>query len=72
MFDAEPAKYRIAYDGWCATGVAMGKEIASNPELFTVHHGVTYLFSSAQAKAMFDKDPGMTIAKAQEAWPKIR
>jgi YHS domain-containing protein len=72
MFDAEPAKYRIAYDGWCATGVAMGKKIASNPELFTEREGVTYLFSSEQAKAMFDKDPAMTIAKADEGWSKIR
>jgi len=72
MFDAEPAKYRIAYDGWCATGVAMGKKIASNPELFTAHKGTTYLFSNADAKAMFDKDPDMTIAKASESWPKIK
>ena len=72
MFDAEPAKYRIAYDGWCATGVTMGKKIASNPELFTEAGGVTYFFSSEQAKAMFDKDPAMTIAKADEGWSKIK
>jgi YHS domain-containing protein len=72
LFDAEPAKYRIAYDGWCATGVAMGKKIASNPELFSERDGVTYLFSSEQAKAMFDKDPAMTIAKADAGWAKIQ
>ena len=71
-FDAEPAKFRIAYDGWCATGVTMGKKIASNPELFTERNGTTYLFSSEQAKAMFDKDPSMTIAKADEGWSKIK
>jgi YHS domain-containing protein len=71
MFDAEPAKYRIAYDGWCATGVAMGKKIASNPELFTEKDGVTYLFSSEQAKAMFDKDASATIARADTGWSKI-
>lgn len=71
-FDAEPAKYRIAYDGWCATGVAMGKKIASKPELFSSRDGVTYLFSSDQAKAMFDKDPAMTIAKADEGWSKVK
>lgn len=72
MFDAEPAKYQIAYDGWCATGVAMGKKIASNPEIFAERDGVTYLFSSEQAKAMFDKDPAMTVAKANEGWSKIQ
>ena len=72
LFDAEPAKYQIAYDGWCATGVAMGKKIASNPELFSERDGVTYLFSSEQAKAMFDKDPAMTVAKADAGWSKIK
>ena len=71
-FDAEPGKFRIAYDGWCATGVTMGKKIASNPELFTERNGTTYLFSSEQAKAMFDKDAAMTIAKADEGWSKIQ
>ncbi len=55
------SKFNVTYHGYCATGVAMGKKIASNPELFTVEKGVTYLFSSAEAKAMFDKDPAGTI-----------
>jgi len=50
----------------------MGKKIVSNPETFSVHKGVTYLFSSAEAKAMFDKDPEGTATKADKAWPTIR
>jgi YHS domain-containing protein len=72
MFDKAPDQFRVAYHGYCATGVAMGKKIASNPETFTVHKGVTYLFSSAEAKAMFDKDPEGTIAKADKAWASLR
>lgn len=72
MYDAEPDKYRVAYAGWCATGVAMGKKIPSNPELFTVHDGVIYLFSSAEAKAAFDKQPVMTVAKADAAWARLK
>lgn len=72
MFDADPGKFRVAYEGWCATGVAMGKKIASDPQLFTVHKGATYLFSKAEAKAAFDKDPDMMVAKASEAWPKLK
>jgi YHS domain-containing protein len=49
----------------------MGKKIESNPELFTVHEGVTYLFSTAEAKAMFDKDPAASIAKADKNWPSL-
>lgn len=72
MFDKSPDQYRVAYHGYCATGVAMGKKIASNPETFTVHKGATYLFSSAEAKAMFDKDPDGTVAKADKAWASLR
>jgi YHS domain-containing protein len=72
MFDKSPDQYRVAYHGYCATGVAMGKKIAPNPETFSVHKGVTYLFSSAEAKAMFDKDPEGTATKADKAWPTIR
>jgi YHS domain-containing protein len=71
LFDKSPEQFRVAYHGYCATGVAMGKKIASNPELFTVHKGVTYLFSSAEAKGMFDKDPARTIAKADTNWPTL-
>lgn len=72
MFDKSPDQYRVAYHGYCATGVAMGKKIASNPETFAVHKGVTYLFSNAEAKAMFDKDPDATVAKADKAWSSLR
>lgn len=71
MFDKSPDQFRVAYHGYCATGVAMGKKIASNPELFTVRKGVTYLFSSTEAKEMFDKDPDGTIAKADRNWPAL-
>lgn len=64
LFDKSPDQFRVAYHGYRATGVAMGKRISSNPELFTVQKGVTYLFSSTEAKGMFDKDPDGTVAKA--------
>lgn len=72
MFDKSPDQFNVAYHGYCATGVAMGKKIASNPEIFTVNKGVTYLFSTAEAKAMFDKDPDVSIAKADDHWASLR
>lgn len=67
-FDAAPQKFRIAYDGFCATSLALGKKVAGDPTIFSVHAGVTYLFSSADTKAAFDKDPAGTIAKAGAHW----
>jgi len=72
MFDAEPEKYRVAYHGWCATGIAMGRKITADPTLFTVHDGVTYLFSSAEAKAAFDKAPAATVARADARWAELK
>jgi YHS domain-containing protein len=71
MFDAAPEKYVPAYDGWCATAVSQGMKLASDPTLFTVYKGRTYLFSSAQAKRQFDRDPAGVVAKADAAWPAL-
>jgi len=71
MFDKDTAKFTPSYQGYCATAVAQGMKLASNPELFVVEGGKTYLFSSAQAKQMFEMDKAGTIAKANTNWPKV-
>jgi YHS domain-containing protein len=71
MFDKAPADYAPAYHGYCAAAVAKGMKLKANPELFTVEAGKTYLFSTAQAKAMFDKDKSSMIAMADKNWPKV-
>ena len=71
MFDADPSKYQVAYDGWCATAVSMGKKVKSVPALFSVHGGKTYLFSNAEAKKAFDGMPEGVIMKADEQWASL-
>ena len=71
MFDEAPAKYVPAYEGICATGVAMGMKLESKPELFTIHNGKAYLVSDQKAKGMFDQDKAGLIAKADANWPKV-
>jgi YHS domain-containing protein len=71
MFDKAPEKYAPAYHGYCAAAVAKGMKVKANPELFSVVDGKTYLFSTREAKAMFDKDKANTIAMANQAWPKV-
>jgi YHS domain-containing protein len=68
MFEADPNKYKVAYDGYCATAVSMGKKVESDPEIFDVRGGVTYLFSSEKAKEMYDAKPDEVIAKADDQW----
>lgn len=71
MFDKAPAKYAPAYQGYCAAAVAKGMKLKANPELFTVEGGRTYLFSTPQAKAMFDADKAALIKMADANWPKV-
>lgn len=71
MFDENPEKFTIAYDSWCATALAHGKKVASDPKLFSVHNGVTYLFSTRDAKATFDGDKTGHIDKADANWKKM-
>lgn len=70
-FEAESASYQVAYEGWCATAVSMGKKLKSDPTLFTVHEGTTYLFSSVDAKKAFDGMPDSVIGKADAQWIKL-
>ena len=71
MFEAKPEKYHVAYDGYCATAMAMGRKLESDPTLFAVEGGVTYRFSSADAKKMFDEAPADYIKKADTQWASL-
>jgi YHS domain-containing protein len=71
-FDADPKKFRIAYDGLCATNVALGRRVKSDPTLFVLRDGLTYLFSSAEAMRAFQADPAGTIARADARWPRLK
>lgn len=66
MFDTDPKKYIPKYDGYCTTALAMGKLLKSDPKIFSVYNGATYLFSNKMAKESFDKDPKMMIKKADQ------
>lgn len=71
-FDKDPSAFvkAIQYDAWCATGLAMGKKIASDPKIFTKLDGKVYFFSSQGAKEAFDKDSATLIKKADKEWSK--
>ena len=71
MFDKAPAEYTVAYEGLCATGVAHGMKVESDPNIFAVVDGTTYLFSKEEAKAMFTKDSVGSIEMADKNWPTV-
>ena len=58
-FNENPQNYQVKYAGWCATGLAMNKQVEADPTIFAVHKEKIYLFSSEEAKKKF-------MAKADE------
>lgn len=72
MFDGDKAGYTPIYDNYCATGVAKGMKIVSDPTQFTVFEGKTYVFSSAEAKSMFDGAKAMMVADGTKNWPEVQ
>lgn len=73
LFDADPMKFvtPIQYDAWCATALAQGIKVASDPSQFTLAGGKVYLFSNAEAKKAFDKDQAGMIKNADANWKKL-
>lgn len=71
-FAANPAKYKPAFGGFCATGAALGKKLDGDPRIFRIYNGQLYVFVHQQAAEIWDKDPAGTLAKANANWPAIR
>jgi YHS domain-containing protein len=71
MLDQAPQDFSVAYDGLCATGMAHGMKVESDPKLFVVRDGTTYRFSNEEAMAMFTKDATQVISKADGNWSSL-
>jgi YHS domain-containing protein len=50
----------------------MGKAVGGDAKFSSEVGGQIYYSSSAEAKKMFDKDPEMTISKADASWTRLR
>jgi YHS domain-containing protein len=71
-FKKSPAQYLPQYGGFCAMGVAMGKKLDGDPNVWTVVDGKLYLNLSPEVQGMWQKERPMQIQKANTEWPKIR
>ena len=67
-FDKNPAKYQPQYGGFCAHGMALGKQNPGDPNLFTIHKGKLYLCSSPEAFKAFRSNPDSDIERADDNW----
>ena len=52
------------FDGECAMGLALGKEIKTDCSVSTVYEGKIYCFGNETARALFLKKPAEFLLKA--------
>lgn len=71
-FQQTPDKYVPAYGGWCAYGVSVGKKFHTDPTVFAVVNGKTYLNLNKDIQKKWDVDRAASIKKADQHWKKIR
>jgi len=67
LFSASPDRYAPQFAGLCATGMAFGKKAEADPSIFVVRDGKLYIFSSAEARDMAQRDPSL-LTKSHHAW----
>jgi YHS domain-containing protein len=71
-FKADPAKYAPQHGGFCRMGVALGKKLDGDPNLFRVDNGKLSVYSYPAALKGFNSDVAGNGAKADGNWPKIK
>jgi len=71
-FDADPVKFVPQFGGLCTTalGGTYGNRFLGEPDVYEVHDGKVYLFSSDRAKRAFVGEPRVFIVRAQEIFHK--
>ncbi len=71
-FKADPAKYTPQHGGFCRMGVALGKKLDGDPNLFRIDNGKLSVYSYPAALKGFSGDVDGNGAKADTNWPEIK
>jgi YHS domain-containing protein len=70
-FAANPDRYTPQFTALCATGVSMGKKVEADPNVWKIVDGKLYLFSSAKAREMAERDSSL-LTRSHEIWPTLK
>lgn len=70
-FAADPARYQPQYGGFCAMGVAMGKKLDGDPQLFRTVDGKLYLNVNEAAQRRWTQDIPGFLKSSEQAWPTL-
>ena len=72
QFTSEPTRYLPAYGGYSAFGVAAGRLVPGDPELFAIVDGRLFLNAARDMHVQWQRDPARYIAAADEKWPALK
>jgi len=64
LFRADPVKYAPQFSNFCAVALARGEVKEANPEYWLISDGRLYLFGKPQGPALFRKQLGENIERA--------
>lgn len=68
-FEMDPAAFVPEYGGYCAYGVGEGLAASSDPQVFVVHDGRLYLYSSPRTRSEMESDFSRMVTAADRNWP---
>ena len=71
LFVANPAKYKPAYGGYCAYGVAQGYKVKIEGNAWAIRSGKLYLNYDRGIQRRWNKRPGTYVKVANKKWPRL-
>lgn len=70
-FNADPAKYAPAYNGYCAYAAAQGSLAKTNPDAWRIIDGQLYLNFNSSIQRKWVKDIPGNVEKANSNWSEL-
>ncbi len=70
-FEANPEKYLPAFGGFCAFGASIGKKFVADPDVYDIVDNKLYFNLDTKIRAIWAKDIGGNIKKAESNWKTI-
>lgn len=67
-FAADPERYAPKFRGYCAYGMSMGKQVAADPQEWTIVDGRLYLNYNRKTRDIWREDQTALIKKAEKNW----
>ena len=71
-FKADPAAYLPQYGGFCAMGVALGKKLDGDPNVWKIVDNKLYLNVNKDVSMAWQRDIPGNIEKADDYWPEVK